>query len=55
MEHSEMSILLRADIRRNKVLFIMGPHTNNFNRLDIIQDLVNNSMLDINPSRTSTS
>jgi len=31
----------------------MGPHTDNLNRLDIIYDLVDNSMLDINPSGTS--
>jgi len=36
-----------------RLLFIMGPHTNNLNRLHIIQDLVDNSMLDIDPPRTS--
>jgi len=31
----------------------MGSHTDDLNRLDIIYNLVDNSMLDINPSGIS--
>ena len=53
MERSEMSILLQADVRRKRQLFIVSPHTDHFNRLDIIKDLVDKSMLDIDPPGTS--
>ena len=34
------------------LLFIMGPHADDLDHLDIIQDLVDHSMLYIDPSRT---
>lgn len=35
------------------LLFIVSPHTDDLNRLHIIEDLVDNSMLDINPPGAS--
>jgi len=34
------------------LLFIVSPHTDDLNRLHIIEDLVDNSMLDIDPPGT---
>ena len=53
MERSGKSVLLKADVRAERILFIVRPHTDDFNRLNIIKDLVNQSILNIDPPGTS--
>ena len=37
-------------IVRQCFLFVMGPHPENFYRLDVLYDLINKAMFDIDPS-----
>ena len=37
------------------VLFVVGPHPNDLNGLDVVQDLVNKPVLDVNPSGAGSS
>ena len=53
MERSGKSFLLKADVRPKRLLFMVRPHADDFNRLDIIKDLVDQSMLDIDPPGAS--
>ncbi len=53
MEQSAKSTLLKADVRPEQQLFIVRPHTDDFNSLDVIKDLVYQSMLDIDSPGTS--
>lgn len=53
MERSGKSFLLKADVRPERLLFMVRPHADDFNRLDIIKDLVDQSMLDIDPPGAS--